>query len=96
MRIKERGCNIIVGTPGRIFDLHSKNAFNLKKIEFFIMDEADKLLEIGFESQLNHIFQVLPKQRRTGLFSATMTSQVKKLIKLGMRNPYFVEVRVED
>ena len=58
------------------------------------MDEADKLLDAGNEVQLNYILGVLPKQRRTGLFSATMTSQLKKLIKIGMRNPYFVDVRL--
>ena len=58
------------------------------------MDEADKLIEDGNEVQLNDILMALPKQRRTGLFSATMTSQLKKLIRIGMRNPYFVDVRL--
>lgn len=57
------------------------------------MDETDKLLEDGHETKLNYILSSLPKQRRTGLFSATMTSQLKNLIRIGMRNPYFVEVK---
>ena len=60
------------------------------------MDEADKILEDGHESAINHIMSVFPRQRRTGLFSATMTSQLKSLIKLGMRNPFFIEVRLEN
>jgi ATP-dependent RNA helicase DDX55/SPB4 len=60
------------------------------------MDEADKILEDGHETQVSHIMAVLPRQRRTGLFSATMTSQLKNLIKLGMRNPHFIEVRLEN
>ena len=59
-----------------------------------IMDEADKLLEDGHEVKLNHILGHLPKQRRTGLFSATMTSQLKNLVRIGMRNPFFVEVKL--
>jgi ATP-dependent RNA helicase DDX55/SPB4 len=60
------------------------------------MDEADKLMEDGHNVKLDHILGALPKQRRTGLFSATMTNKLKNIIRIGMRNPYFVEVRVED
>ncbi|CDW71079.1 dead-box atp-dependent rna helicase 18-like [Stylonychia lemnae] len=95
-RIREKGCNIVIGTIGRIFDLQSKNLLNFKRLEMLIMDEADKLLEDGNENQLSNILMTLPKQRRTGLFSATMTSQLKSLIRIGMRNPYFVDVRLED
>jgi ATP-dependent RNA helicase DDX55/SPB4 len=95
-RINERGCNILVGTVGRIFDLFKRETISFKKIEILVMDEADKILEDGHESQISHIMSVLPRQRRTGLFSATMTSQLKNLIKLGMRNPFFIEVRLEN
>lgn len=60
------------------------------------MDEADKLLDSGNEIKLQHILQQLPKQRRTGLFSATMPTQLKHVVKTGMRNPYVVEVKTED
>ena len=73
-RIKERGCNIMVGTVGRIFDLFQKDIISFKKLELLVMDEADKILEDGHEAQITHILGVLPRQRRTGLFSATMTS----------------------
>lgn len=95
-RINEKGCNILVGTVGRTFDLFKKEHISFKKLEMLIMDEADKILEDGNEAQVTHIMSVLPRQRRTGLFSATMTSQLKHLIKLGMRNPHFIEVRQEN
>ncbi|TNV81361.1 hypothetical protein FGO68_gene16313 [Halteria grandinella] len=95
-RIKEKGCNVVVGTVGRMFDLFKREVVSFKKLEILVMDEADKILEDGHETQVSHIMSVLPRQRRTGLFSATMTSQLKNLIKLGMRNPHFIEVRIEN
>ena len=95
-RIREKGANIVVATPGRIFDLIEKSALNFRKLEVFIMDEADKLLDHGNEIKMSTILQQLPKQRRTGLFSATMASEVKNLIKTGMRNPFVVEVKTEE
>jgi ATP-dependent RNA helicase DDX55/SPB4 len=59
---------------GRVFDLFKKEIINFKKLEILVMDEADKILEDGNETQISHILGVLPRQRRTGLFSATMTS----------------------
>ena len=62
----------MVATPGRLHDLINQGALNFKMLEVLIMDEADKLLDSGNEMKLQHILQQLPKQRRTGLFSATM------------------------
>lgn len=61
--------------------------------EVLILDEADCLLSLGFEKSLNSILQIIPKQRRTGLFSATQTTEVVKLIRAGLRNPVSVVVR---
>ena len=57
------------------------------------MDEADRLLDLGFQSTLNTILEVLPKQRRTGLFSATQTTEVENLARAGLRNPVAVNVK---
>ena len=57
------------------------------------MDEADRLLELGFWETLKLIFEFLPKQRRTGLFSATQTEEMNNLIKLGLRNPCVIQVK---
>jgi ATP-dependent RNA helicase DDX55/SPB4 len=61
--------------------------------EILILDEADKLLDLGFEKSLKTILQYLPNQRRTGLFSATQTRQLAMLVKAGMRNPVLIEVK---
>lgn len=67
--------------------------FLIKQI--LILDEADRLLDMGFQKQLTYIISRLPKLRRTGLFSATQTEAVDELSKAGLRNPVKVEVRVE-
>ena len=95
------GGHIIVGTPGRIDDVFvrsTKNGMNVtagcKALELLVLDEADKLLEMGFSDTINSILSYLPKQRRTGLFSATQTSDVINLIRAGLRNP--VQIRVKQ
>lgn len=64
-------------------------------VQVLILDEADRLLDMGFKRQLSVIIARLPKLRRTGLFSATQTQAVEELAKAGLRNPVRVEVRVE-
>jgi len=69
--------HIVIGTPGRVADhLANTKGFHLKKLKFLIFDEADSLLSMDFEKQINLILSQLPKQRNTYLFSATMTSKV--------------------
>jgi ATP-dependent RNA helicase DDX55/SPB4 len=89
---------IIIGTPGRLEEMLTKSnkLVNTKELEVLVMDEADRLLDMGFTQQLNHIIAQLPKQRRTGLFSATMTDAISNLVKAGLRNPVRVVVKVED
>lgn len=67
---------------------------SLKKLEFLILDEADKLLEQGHEVHLNTVLGMCAKQKRTGLFSATMPSTLKNFIKVGMRNPFYIEIHI--
>ena len=68
---------------------------NVKKLEVLVLDEADRLLALGFERTLSRIFSTLPKQRRTGLFSATQTKELKSLARAGMRNPVYIAVKLK-
>ena len=89
------GSNVIIGTPGRLDDVMERMPdMRLKTLELLVLDEADRLLDMGFEATLNAILGRLPKQRRTGLFSATQTSEVLNLVRAGLRNPVKVEVKV--
>lgn len=74
-RIREKGANLVVATVGRLYDLAiERKVLNFSKLEFLVMDEADKMMDSSNEIQLQSVLQLLPKQRRTGLFSATMPS----------------------
>ncbi|KAI7886768.1 DEAD-domain-containing protein [Lichtheimia hyalospora FSU 10163] len=88
---------ILIGTPGRLEELlKSGQLINTKEFEVLVMDEADRLLDMGFKQQLSGIIAQLPKQRRTGLFSATMTEAISELIRAGLRNPVRIVVKVHD
>lgn len=92
----EDGANLLVGTPGRLFDIMERvDGLDFRNLEILILDEADRLLDMGFQKQINSIITRLPKLRRTGLFSATQTEAVEELSKAGLRNPVRVEVRAE-
>ncbi|OWF43312.1 ATP-dependent RNA helicase DDX55-like [Mizuhopecten yessoensis] len=98
-KFKTNGGHIVVATPGRFESLLEKKwdecnlAASVKSLEILVLDEADRLLEMGFEASINTILSFLPKQRRTGLFSATQTDEVEKLIRAGMRNPVRINVK---
>ncbi|CAF5128437.1 unnamed protein product [Rotaria magnacalcarata] len=96
---QNNGGTIVIATPGRFEELlkTKTNSFNLganlKSLEMLILDEADRLLDLGFLTSINTIFEALPKQRRTGLFSATQTDEIEKLIRAGLRNPVRITVK---
>jgi ATP-dependent RNA helicase DDX55/SPB4 len=92
-------CCVVVGTPGRTEDLLNRcvgSSVETREFEMLILDEADTLLDMGFEVSLNKILEHLPKQRRTGLFSATQTQEVKALARAGLRNPATISVQVAN
>ncbi|CAM9634137.1 unnamed protein product, partial [Ectocarpus sp. 13 AM-2016] len=94
---RKGGASILVGTPGRVEDmLNNYNVFDTRELEALVLDEADTLLDMGFAGTLNSIFSLLPKQRRTGLFSATQTRETKALARAGLRNPATVSVAVRS
>ena len=85
--------HIVVGTPGRLVDhLQNTKGFSIRALKFLILDEADKLLNMDFEKEIDSIVTAAPKERNTYLFSATMTSKVKKLQRACLVNPVKVEV----
>ncbi|KAJ3289236.1 hypothetical protein HK104_007647 [Borealophlyctis nickersoniae] len=96
-RFQKLGGQIVVGTPGRLDDLLKRTGmFDTRELEVLVLDEADRLLDMGFEQTLTSIISRLPKQRRTGLFSATMTDALNELVRAGLRNPVRVMVKVES
>lgn len=75
----QRGVDIAVGTPGRIIDLIDRGSLHLEEIRFLVLDEADQMLAVGFEEDVERILEQMPKERQSMLFSATMPTWVKKL-----------------
>lgn len=84
---------VIIGTPGRVLHhLQHTKGFNLNGLRFLVLDEADKLLNMDFEKQINDILELIPKERTTSLYSATLTSKVNKLQRVSLRNPVKIEL----
>ncbi|XP_055541769.1 probable ATP-dependent RNA helicase DDX55 homolog [Wyeomyia smithii] len=96
--LRKDGANVLVATPGRLKDLLERRGdpnlpAKVRNLELLVLDEADRLLDLGFEVTINTILGYLPRQRRTGLFSATQTKEVKDLMRAGLRNPVLVSVK---
>ena len=88
----EYGAHIIVGTPGRIEDHLNRGSLQLKGLQILVLDEADRMLEMGFQSALDAIVKQTPSERQTLLFSATFQAQIKSIAKHMMQKPVMVEV----
>lgn len=90
-----KGVNLLIATPGRLLDhLQNTSGFVFKNIKAFIIDEADRILEVGFEDEMRQIVRILPKdERQTMLFSATQTTKVEDLARISLRpGPLYVNV----
>ncbi len=87
-----QGVEILVATPGRLMDLLAQNALTLNHVEIFTLDEADRMLDMGFIHDVRRISALLPPKRQTLLFSATMPAEIKALAKNLLRDPVNVEV----
>lgn len=88
------GSDIVVATPGRLLDLLAQNALSLGGVKTLVLDEADRLLELGFAEELDRILSLLPPQRQNLFFSATFPSAVQALVQSLLNNPLRVEVPV--
>lgn len=85
--------HIVIATPGRLVDhLENTKGFSLRTMKFLVLDEADRMLSMDFEEEINQIVQLMPTERNTYLFSATMTSKVRKLQRASLKEPVKVEI----
>lgn len=88
----KRGVDIVIATPGRLLDLISQKAIDLSFVEFLVLDEADRMLDMGFIHDIKKILALLPKKRQNLLFSATFSNEIKKLADSLLNNPVLIEV----
>lgn len=96
IRILQEGVHIVVGTPGRVFDMINRRALRLKDAQLFILDEADEMLSRGFKDQIYEIFKFLPEKIQVALFSATMPADVLDVTTKFMRNPIRILVKRDE
>ena len=91
-----RGCDFIVATPGRLMDLMNQNYIVLNGIEYFVLDEADRMLDMGFVHEVKRIISRLPRKRQTLFFSATMPPAIQSLVREILTNPVSITVTPES
>ncbi|NCB14476.1 MAG: DEAD/DEAH box helicase, partial [Erysipelotrichia bacterium] len=87
----KKGVDIVIATPGRLLDLVSQESIDLSKVEFLVLDEADRMLDMGFINDIKKILKLVPKQRQNLLFSATFSDDIKKLADGLLNSPILIE-----
>jgi len=90
------GVSVLVATPGRLLDLVNSNAVHFDKLQTLILDEADKLLNLGFQDEMNQIFALLPKKRQNLLFSATLNEKVEEINQILLQDPAVINVAPKE
>ena len=90
------GVDILVATPGRLLDLHDQKAVSFKRVDVLILDEADRMLDMGFVRDINKIISFMPAKRQNLMFSATFSNDIKKLASGILRNPISVETAPQN
>jgi len=94
--LSDDGVQVVVGTPGRVFDMINRNAFNTEAMKMFVLDEADEMLSRGFKDQIYEIFTLLPPSTQVVLLSATMPTDVLEVTKKFMRDPVRILVKRDE
>lgn len=92
MRVLNYGVDIVVGTPGRVIDLLRRGVLNLSEIQFVILDEADQMLAVGFDEDVEVIMENMPQNRQSMLFSATMPTWIRKISNKYLKDPVVVDL----
>tara|TARA_B110000503_G_C7168909_1_gene423312 strand:+ start:3267 stop:4403 length:1137 start_codon:yes stop_codon:yes gene_type:complete len=87
--------NVLVATPGRLIELAESNALHFSELSCLVLDEADKMLNLGFKKEVDHILSLLPTKRQNLLFSATLSPEVRKIEQLVLQNPEIIEIKSE-
>ncbi|NOU47517.1 MAG: DEAD/DEAH box helicase [Bacteroidales bacterium] len=90
-----QGVNIVIATPGRLLELEESNAVHLSEIGCLVLDEADKMLNLGFREEMNRIFALLPEKRQNLLFSATLSDDVNNINQLLLHDPKVIKIESE-
>lgn len=90
------GVEILVATPGRLLDLIEHKALSISQITHLVIDEADKMFQLGFEEEMNKLFAMMPSKKQTVLFSATLNDKVEEIKKRLTINPVLVEIKAEE
>ncbi len=96
IRTLRQGVDILVATPGRLLDLHSQKAVSLAKVEVLVLDEADRMLDMGFLRDIKKILALIPARRQNLLFSATFSKEIKQLANGFLHHPVMVEATPEN
>jgi len=86
------GCDLLIATPGRLLDLADQGVLDLRDVQYFVLDEADRMLDMGFIHAIRRVLKLLPPQRQNLMFSATYSEEIRELAKRFLRNPATVEV----
>ncbi len=92
VRKLQKGVHILVATPGRLLDLIDQGYISLNKVKYFVLDEADRMLDMGFINDIKKLIKLLPDQRQSLFFSATMPENIVELSQSILKNPEFIEV----
>ncbi|WP_273527295.1 DEAD/DEAH box helicase [Pseudomonas sp.] len=92
MMALRKGIDVLVATPGRLLDLYRQNAVGFSQLQALVLDEADRMLDLGFADELDQLFCALPKRRQTLLFSATFSEAIRQLARELLRDPLSIEV----
>ena len=91
-----QGVDVLVATPGRLIDLENQGLLSLNKVEIFVLDEADRMLDMGFLRDIERVMKLIPKKRQNLMFSATFSKDIKKLAYSILNNPVQVEATPEN